>query len=91
MPSVMGLLEERERGARQRVEVLQAQLREAEAARERLVIARETVGQVWENRPETERPRSRRPRPGSTRCPGSRAQGATKRRVEQVTACGSWR
>jgi len=42
----MGLLEERERGARQRVEVLQAQLREAEAAWERLVIARETVGQV---------------------------------------------
>ncbi|MFF3257537.1 hypothetical protein ACFYWP_42715 [Actinacidiphila glaucinigra] len=46
MPSVMGLLEERERAARQRVEVLQAELREAEAAWERLVIARETVGQV---------------------------------------------
>lgn len=46
MPSVMGLLEERERVARQRVEVLQAELREAEAAWERFVIARETVGQV---------------------------------------------
>lgn len=46
MPSVMGLLEERERAARQRVEVLQAQVREAEATWERLVIARETVGQV---------------------------------------------
>ncbi|MFG2859130.1 hypothetical protein [Streptomyces sioyaensis] len=31
MPSVMGLLEERERVARQRVEALQAELREAEA------------------------------------------------------------
>lgn len=46
MPSVMRLLEERERAARQRVEVLQAQVREAEATWERLVIARETVGQV---------------------------------------------
>ncbi|MFE0631227.1 hypothetical protein ACFW3D_30255 [Streptomyces sp. NPDC058864] len=46
MPSVMGLLEERERAARQRVEVLQAELREAEAAWERLVIAREAVGEV---------------------------------------------
>ncbi|MDX2848509.1 hypothetical protein PV342_08460 [Streptomyces sp. PA03-3a] len=46
MPSVMGLLEERERAARQRVEVLQAELREAEAAWERFVIAREAVGQV---------------------------------------------
>lgn len=42
----MGLLEERERAARQRVEDLQAQVREAEAVWERLVIARETVGQV---------------------------------------------
>jgi hypothetical protein len=42
----MGLLEERERAARQRVEVLQAELREAEAALGRFVIARETVGQV---------------------------------------------
>lgn len=42
----MGLLEERERAARQRVEVLQAGLREAEAVLERFVIARETVGQV---------------------------------------------
>ncbi|MFI1314269.1 hypothetical protein ACH4TS_29675 [Streptomyces albidoflavus] len=46
MPSVMGLLEERERAARQRVEVLQAELREAEAVWERFVIARETVGEV---------------------------------------------
>lgn len=46
MPSVMGLLEERERTARQRVEALQAELREAEAVWERFVIARETVGDV---------------------------------------------
>ncbi|MEU1425416.1 hypothetical protein [Kitasatospora sp. NPDC005751] len=46
MPSVMGLLEERERAARQRVEVLQAELREAEAAWERFVIARQTVAEV---------------------------------------------
>ncbi|MFI6449748.1 hypothetical protein [Kitasatospora sp. NPDC050543] len=46
MPSVMGLLEERERAARQRVEALQAELREAEAAWERFVIARETVAEV---------------------------------------------
>ncbi|MEV7025512.1 hypothetical protein [Kitasatospora sp. NPDC093558] len=46
MPSVMGLLEERERAARQRVEALQAELRAAEAAWERLVIARETVAEV---------------------------------------------
>ena len=52
MPSVMGLLEERERGARQRVEVLQGELREAEAAWERFVIARETVGQVLAEHPE---------------------------------------
>ena len=42
----MGLLEERERAARQRVESLQAELREAEAVVERFVIARETVGEV---------------------------------------------
>jgi hypothetical protein len=46
MPSVMGLLEERERVARQRVEALQAELREAEAVWERFVIAGETVGEV---------------------------------------------
>lgn len=46
MPSVMGLLEERERAARQRVEALQAELLEAEAAWERFVIARETVAEV---------------------------------------------
>ncbi len=36
----------RERAARQRVETLQAELREAEAVWERFVIARETVGEV---------------------------------------------
>ncbi|WP_327073890.1 hypothetical protein OG196_23880 [Kitasatospora purpeofusca] len=46
MPSVMGLLEERERAARRRVEALQAELREAEATWERFVIARETVAEV---------------------------------------------
>ncbi|MGW0396065.1 hypothetical protein ACWDYJ_35430 [Streptomyces sp. NPDC003042] len=46
MPSVMGLLEERERAARQRVEVLQAELQEAEAAWEWFVIARQTVAEV---------------------------------------------
>jgi hypothetical protein len=42
----MGLLEERERAVRRRVEALQAELRETEAVLERVVIARETVGQV---------------------------------------------
>ncbi|MFD4764562.1 hypothetical protein ACFWOJ_38920, partial [Streptomyces sp. NPDC058439] len=49
----MGLLEEREVAARQRVELLRdevdrlvAELQAAEAARERLVIAKETVSQV---------------------------------------------
>ncbi|GAA4033366.1 hypothetical protein OG252_50580 [Streptomyces sp. NBC_01352] len=53
MSSVMGLLEEREVAARQRVEVLReeldrlvAELEEAEAARDRLVIAKETVSEV---------------------------------------------
>ncbi|MEU3071818.1 MULTISPECIES: hypothetical protein [Streptomyces] len=46
MPSVLGLLEERERAARQRMEALQAELREAEAVWERFVIARETVREV---------------------------------------------
>ncbi|MFJ9033961.1 hypothetical protein ACIRQP_36885, partial [Streptomyces sp. NPDC102274] len=53
MTSVMGLLEEREVAARQRVESLRdeldrlvAELEEAEAAQNRLVIARETVSQV---------------------------------------------
>ncbi|MDN3028010.1 hypothetical protein [Streptomyces sp. S.PB5] len=41
-----GLLEERERAARQRVEALQAELREAESVWERFVIARETLGEV---------------------------------------------
>lgn len=44
MPSVVGLLESRERAARQRVEVLQAEHREAEEAawEERFVIARQS-------------------------------------------------
>ncbi|MDH6138795.1 hypothetical protein P3T35_000784 [Kitasatospora sp. GP30] len=46
MPSVMGPPGERERAARRRVEVLQAELREAEAAWERFVIARQTVAEV---------------------------------------------
>ncbi|MFD3451534.1 hypothetical protein ACFWVC_05075 [Streptomyces sp. NPDC058691] len=46
MPSVMGLLEERERAARQRVEILRVELRDAEATWQRFVTARETVGQV---------------------------------------------
>lgn len=46
MPSVMGLLEERERAARQRVEALQAELQEAQAAWERFVITRQTLAEV---------------------------------------------
>lgn len=53
MPSVVGLIEERELAARQRVESLRdeldrlaAELKEAEAAQGRLVIAKETVSQV---------------------------------------------
>lgn len=75
MPSVMGLLEERERAARQRVEVLQAELREAEAAWERFVIARETVGQVLAEPRDSERTPmaapDQRPRPVAGAVPGS--------------------
>lgn len=53
MPSVIGLLEERERAAAQRVELLReeadrilAQLRDAERDWERFVISRETVVEV---------------------------------------------
>ncbi|MFE7045237.1 hypothetical protein ACFU9X_39235, partial [Streptomyces atratus] len=53
MPSVVGLLEERERGARQRVEVLReeadrvlAELRDAELFWERFVTAREVLAEV---------------------------------------------
>jgi hypothetical protein len=53
MPSVMGLLEERELGARQRVETLReeaerilAELRDAEMAWERFIITRETMSEV---------------------------------------------
>ncbi|MEU1371573.1 hypothetical protein ABZ454_36400 [Streptomyces sp. NPDC005803] len=59
MPSVLGLLEDREVAARQRVESLRgeldrlvAELEEAEAARDRLVIAKETVSQVLSESPE---------------------------------------
>jgi hypothetical protein len=53
MPSVVGLLEERERGARQRVEALReeadrvlAELRDAELFWERFVTAREVLAEV---------------------------------------------
>lgn len=53
MPSVVGLLEERERAAAQRVEVLReeadrvlAALRDAELDWERFVVSRETVVEV---------------------------------------------
>ncbi|MFF0738771.1 hypothetical protein ACFYVL_00020 [Streptomyces sp. NPDC004111] len=46
MTSVMRLLEGRERDARQRVDALQSELREAEAVWERFVITRETVAEV---------------------------------------------
>ncbi|MFE7401806.1 hypothetical protein [Streptomyces sp. NPDC057557] len=53
MPSVMGLLEEGEATARQRAESLRgemdrlvAELRDAEAAQERPLIAEETVSQL---------------------------------------------
>ncbi|MFF9186470.1 hypothetical protein [Streptomyces misionensis] len=55
MPSVMGLLEERERAARQRVEALQAELQEAEAAWERFVVARQTVAEVLAEPPAGEK------------------------------------
>ncbi|MFI8947177.1 hypothetical protein ACIGO6_11725 [Streptomyces sp. NPDC053750] len=55
MPSVMGLLEERERAARQRVEALQSELQEAEAAWERFVIARQTVAEVLAEPPAGEK------------------------------------
>ena len=57
MPSVVGLLEERERGARQRVEVLReeadrilAELRDAELFWERFVTAREVLVEVLAGR-----------------------------------------
>ncbi|WP_407991964.1 hypothetical protein [Kitasatospora sp. CMC57] len=59
MPSMMGLLEERERAARQRVEALEVELRAAEAVLERFVTARETVGQVLAE------PREREEAPGA--------------------------
>lgn len=75
MPSVMGLLEERERAARQRVEALEAELREAEAAWERFVIARETVEQVLAKPSEREEPAvavlDERPAPSAGAVPGS--------------------
>ncbi|WP_254885350.1 hypothetical protein [Streptomyces sp. NA02950] len=76
MPSVMGLLEERERAARQRVQALQAELLEAEAVWERFVIARETVGEVLaEPRDGEDVPplvvAGERPVQGTTAVPGS--------------------
>ncbi|MFE5514015.1 hypothetical protein ACFQ9J_26135 [Streptomyces sp. NPDC056529] len=74
MPSVMGLLKERERAARQRVEILQAELQEAEAALERFVIARETVGQLLAEPRECEQKpvvRDARPVPVAGAAPGS--------------------
>lgn len=46
MQSLMGLLEKRERAARQRVEALQVELQEAEAAWEGFMSARQTVADV---------------------------------------------
>lgn len=46
MPSVMGLLEERELAARQRVEALRVGLEQTQERWQRLVIARETAGEV---------------------------------------------
>ncbi|MEU8927731.1 hypothetical protein AB0D10_43665 [Kitasatospora sp. NPDC048545] len=76
MPSVIGLLEERERVARQRVEALQSELREAEAVWERFVIARDTVAQVLaEPREDAEVPpvaeAGERPARSRTAVPGS--------------------
>ncbi len=58
MPSVVGLLEERERAARQRMEVLRAELREAEVTWERFVITRQTVAEVLAEPPAGEEPLS---------------------------------
>lgn len=75
MLSGVGLLEERERAARQRVEVLQAEFQEAEAALERFVIARETVGQVLTDPCDREQAPvaapDQRPRPVAGAAPGS--------------------
>ncbi|MFI6936866.1 hypothetical protein [Streptomyces sp. NPDC050287] len=73
MPSVIGLLEERERAAAQRVEVLReeadrvlAALRDAELDWERFVISRETVVEVLagpENAEKADAPVSENPEP----------------------------
>ncbi|MFJ3793163.1 hypothetical protein [Kitasatospora sp. NPDC090091] len=105
MPSVMGLLEERERAARRRVEALQAELREAEAVWERFVIAREAVAEVLaEPRADGEVPpvvvASERPVQSTAAVPGSvvphwreglvpTVLAPDYRRIMDVLACGS--
>lgn len=48
MASVLGLLEERERAARRRVEELQAELEAAQSEWDEWLIARRRVGEVWD-------------------------------------------
>lgn len=48
MASVLGLLEERERAARKRVEELQAELEAAQSEWDEWLIARRRVGEVWD-------------------------------------------
>ncbi len=98
MPSVMGLLEERERAVRQRVEALQVELLAAEAVLERFVIACETVSQVLaEPREDAEAPGALsevRPVAIAGAVPRSVvpvcAMGST-RRCWRPTISGSWR
>ncbi|MEU9385109.1 hypothetical protein AB0D38_30935 [Streptomyces sp. NPDC048279] len=49
MASVLGLLEERERAARKRVEELQAELEAAQSEWDEWLIARKRVGEVWDS------------------------------------------
>jgi hypothetical protein len=70
MPSVIGLLEERERAAAQRVEVLReeadrvlAALRDAESDWERFVVSRETVVEVLAGPENADAPVSGNPEP----------------------------
>jgi hypothetical protein len=53
MASVLGLLEERERAARKRVEELQAELEAAQSEWDEWLIARRRVGEVWGDGGET--------------------------------------
>ncbi|AWW43234.1 hypothetical protein [Streptomyces cadmiisoli] len=50
MVSVLGLLEERERPARKRVEELQAELEAAQSEWDEWLVARRRVGEVWDAR-----------------------------------------